>query len=136
MVQLHHAEKQFEEIGFQVVLVGLGTPEQSEKFRNEFSLSFPIICDPKKDLYRDYGLGRGSLSNLASPGVLLKGLRTLSRGHAPGIPRGDIFQLPGSFLIDTGGNIQFAHYSRDVSDYTPVESLLALKDKPGLKEKS
>jgi peroxiredoxin len=136
VVQLHRAEKQFEEIGFQVVLVGLGTPEQSEKFRNEFSLSFPIICDPKKDLYRTYGLGRGSFSNLASPGILLRGLRTLSRGHAPGIPRGDVFQLPGSFLIDTEGTIRFAHYSKNASDYTPVATLLALKDKPGLNKRS
>ena len=86
-MQLHNARKEFEEKGFQIVLVGLGTVEHTEKFRAEFSLSFPIICDPQKELYGQFGLGRGGVSSLASPAVLLKGMRAMSRGYAPGIPR-------------------------------------------------
>jgi peroxiredoxin len=127
-VQLHNARKRFEEKGFHVVLVGLGTAEQAEKFRAEFSLSFPIICDPQKELYRRYGLGRGGVSSLVSPAVLLRGMRTMSRGYAPGIPRGDVMQMPGVFLINTEGNILYSYYSKDASDHPPVDTLLALKN--------
>jgi peroxiredoxin len=126
-VQLHNARKQFEENGFQVVLVGLGTVEQAEKFRAEFSLSFPIICDPRKELYRQYGLSRGGVSSLLSPVVLLRGMRAMSSGYAPGIPRGDVMQLPGVFLINSDGNILYSYYSKDASDHPPVNTLLALK---------
>jgi peroxiredoxin len=110
-VQLHNAREQFEEKGFHIVLVGLGTAGQAENFKTEFSLIFPIICDPQKELYRQYGLGRGGVSSLASPAVLLRGMRTMSRGYAPGIPQGDVMQMPGVFLIDTEGNIRYSYSS-------------------------
>jgi peroxiredoxin len=127
-VQLHNARKQFEEKELKVVLVGLGSAEQAEKFRAEFSLTFPIICDPQKELYRQYGLGRGGVSSLASPAVLLRGMRAMSRGFTPGIPQGDVMQMPGVFLIDTEGNIRYSYYSKDASDHPPVNTLLALKN--------
>jgi peroxiredoxin len=128
VVQLHRSKKQFEDIGFQVVLVGLGTPHQTEAFKKKYSLSFPIICDPEKKLYQTYGLGKGSIVRMASPALLLKGLKTLSQGHTPGAPQGDIKQMPGVFLIDTSGNIRYAHYSKDPSDNPSIDTLLALKD--------
>ena len=127
-VQLHQSKNQFEDNGFQVVLVGLGTCDRAEAFKRQFSLSFPIICDPEKKLYQIYGLGRGSVVRMASPAFLLKGLRALSRGHMPGVPRDDIMQMPGVFLIDTSGNIRYAHYSKDPSDNPSIEILLALKE--------
>jgi hypothetical protein len=127
-MQLHRSKKQFEDNGFQVILIGMGTLDRTEVFKNQFSLSFPIICDPEKKLYKTYGLGRGSIVRMASPTLLLKGLKTLSHGHTPGIPRDDIMQMPGVFLIDTSGNIRFAHYSKDPSDNPSIETLLALKD--------
>jgi hypothetical protein len=100
-VQLHNAREGFRDNGFNVLLVGLGTKEQAEKFRKEFSLSFPIVCDPRKELYRLYDLKGGTVADVASPSVLLKGLRAMSLGYRPGIPRGDVMQLPGVFLVDT-----------------------------------
>jgi peroxiredoxin len=126
-VQLHRSKSQFEDMGVQVVLVGLGTPDQAEAFRKQFSLSFPIICDPEKKLYRIYGLGRSSVSRMVSPAVLFKGLKALSRGYTPSVPQSDVMQLAGVFLIDTAGNIRYAHYSKDPSDHPSIETLLALK---------
>jgi peroxiredoxin len=127
-VQLHNARKQFDEKGFQVVLAGLGMAEQAENFRAEFDLSFPIICDPQKDLYGQFGLGRGGVFSLASPAVLLRGMRAMSRGYTPGIPRGDVMQMPGVFLIDTEGNIRYSYFSKDISDHPPIDALLELNN--------
>jgi peroxiredoxin len=125
-VQLHNRRDRFKEAGFKIVLVGLGTADETENFRRKFSVSFPVICDPKKDLYRQYGLGRGGVASYASPAFLLKGMLTMSRGYLPGIPRGDITQMPGVFLIDTRGIIRYSYFSKDASDYPPVDTLLAL----------
>ena len=127
-MQLHNAREKFSEAGFNVVLVGLGIPEQAEHFRKEFHLSFPIICDPDKELYRMFDLGRSTIMNTASPAVLLKGLRAMSQGYMPGIPRGDTMQLPGVFLIDKEGNIRYSYFSKDPSDHPSVETLLKLKE--------
>lgn len=124
---MHKERRQFEEAGFQVVLAGLGRAEQAEKFRAEFSLSFPIICDPQKELYSMFGLGRGTVRTMASATVLIRGLRAMYQGYTPGIPHGDMMQMPGVFLIDIDGNIRYAHYSKDPSDHPPVDSLLKLK---------
>jgi peroxiredoxin len=126
-VQLHRSKSQFEDMGMQVVLVGMGTPDQAESFRKQFSLSFPIICDPEKKLYQIYGLGRSSFSRMVSPSVLLKGLKALSQGHTPRLPQGDVMQLSGVFLIDTTGHIRYAHYSKDPSDDPSIKNLLELK---------
>jgi len=128
-VQLHRAKERFEDNGFQVVLVGLGTFDRAAAFKKQFSISFPIICDPEKTLYQTYGLGRGSLAGMASPVFLLKGLKTLARGHLPGMPQDDIRQMPGVFLISTSGTIRYAHYSKDPSDNPSIEALLTLKDR-------
>ena len=125
-MQLHRSRAQFEDNGFQIVLVGLGTLDRAEAFKKQFSLSFPIICDPEKKLYQTYGLGKGSFAGMTSPTFLLKGLKTLSRGHTPGVPRQDILQMPGVFLIDTSGNIRYAYYSKDPSDNPSIETLLEL----------
>lgn len=127
-MQLHRSKAQFDDNGFQIVLVGMGTPDQAEAFKKQFSLSFPIICDPEKKLHQTYGLGRGSVASMVSPSLLLKGLKTLSRGYPPGVPQGDVMQMPGVFLIDTSANIRYAHYSKDPSDNPSIGTLLALKD--------
>ena len=127
-MRLHNAREEFREAGFNLVLAGLGTPAQAEQFRDEFSLSFPIICDPQKKLYRMYDLKGGIVADVASLSVLLKGLRTMSLGYRPGIPRGDVMQLPGVFLIDRDGNIRYSYFSKDSSDNPPVKTLIALKE--------
>lgn len=126
-MQLHRFKTKFESGGFQVVLVGLGNPDDAEAFKKKFSLSFPIICDSETNLYQKYGLQKGSVSGFMSPSLWLKGLKTLAKGHMPGISRDNVMQMPGVFLIDTSGHIRYAYYSKDPSDNPSVASLLALK---------
>ncbi len=131
-MQLHRFKPQFESAGFQIILVGLGNPDEAEAFRKQFSPSLPIICDPEKILYHAYGLKKVSVAALASPSLWLNGLKTLAKGHMPGISKDNVMQMSGVFLIDTAGDIRYAYYSKDPSDNPSVDSLLALK-KDGLK---
>ena len=121
---MRQKERRFEAKGVKVILVGLGSPEQAEAFRKEFDLSFPIVCDPDRRLYKAYELKRTGLLKFASPSLLFKGVKALSQGHAMGIPRGDIYQLPGVFIIDQTGRIRFSYYGRDPADHPSPEKIL------------
>ena len=105
--------------------MGLGIPEQAEAFRREFDLSFPIVCDPDRRLYEAYGLKQMGLWGFASPSLLVKGVQALSQGHSMGIPTGDIYQLPGVFIIDTTGRIRFSHFARDPADHPSADTILS-----------
>ena len=124
MAQLRQKESQFEAKKVTVILVGLGPPEEAEAFRKEFDLSFPMVCDPDRRLYTAYELKRIGLLRFASPSLLFKGVKALSQGHAMGIPRGDIFQLPGVFIIDQTGRIRFSYYGSDPADHPSPEKIL------------
>jgi hypothetical protein len=56
-------------------------------------------------------------SELLSVGMAVKGLSAVARGHGIGIPRGDVRQLPGVFIMDTGSRIRFSHFARDPADH-------------------
>lgn len=125
---MRRREKQFGNQGVLVVLVGLGTPDEAQIFAKEFDLSFPIVCDPQRRLYRAYGLKKTGLLSLASPSLLIKGIKALGQGRGAGLPTGDIYQLPGVFIIDTAGRIRFGYFSRDPADHpSPADILSAVK---------
>lgn len=132
MAQLRQSKKAFDDQGVQVVLVGLGTAEQSEVFRKEQKVPFPIVCDPERQLYQAFELKRTRLRRLASPSLLVKGVRALSQGHAMGMPAGDVYQLPGVFIIDQDGRIRYAHYARDPADHPSPEDILSAVSSIGL----
>ena len=122
---MRQKEHRFKAKGVKVILVGLGPPEQAEAFRKEFDLSFPIVCDPDRRLYAAYKLKKMGLLGFVSPSLLVKGVKALGQGHSMGIPTGDIYQLPGVFIIDTTGRIRFSHYSRDPADYPSADTMLS-----------
>jgi len=112
-----------------VVLVGMGKPAEAEKFRQEFDVVFPLICDPEKHLYGTYGLKNASFGQIASPGLLLKGLQAVSQGHFLGRTQGDPMQMPGTFIIDKGGHFLLQHFARDAADHLAVAAIIGAVQK-------
>jgi peroxiredoxin len=51
VAQLRQKTSQFAQAGSRVVLVGMGTPEESAAFIKNAGVSFPMISDPKRQLY-------------------------------------------------------------------------------------
>jgi peroxiredoxin len=128
---VHALEKLSQSINrwIEPLLFGLGPPDQAEAFRREFDLSFPIVCDSDRRLYAAYGLKKMGLLGFASPSLLVKGVKALGQGHSMGIPTGDIYQLPGVFIIDTTGRIRFSHYARDPADHPSADTILSALSK-------
>jgi peroxiredoxin len=126
VAQLRRNKKGFEKAGAQVVLVGMGTASESAEFAAKFKVSFPIVADPEKKLYRQFELKQMSALGFFSPSVAIKGVSAIVGGHGIGMPQGDVRQLPGVFVINTAGQIVFSHYSRNPADHPDATTIIAV----------
>ncbi|MBL0715855.1 MAG: redoxin domain-containing protein [Desulfosarcina sp.] len=121
---MRHANEAIEAAGGQVVLVGMGTEAQSQAFKARFEVSFPMVCDPDRNLYRDFAIERMSPLGFFSPTIALRGIAAMAQGHTMGLPEGDVRQLPGVFIIDRDGIIQYRHDGGDPADYPEPQELI------------
>ncbi len=83
----------------------------------------PRFCDPERRLYQAFQLKLGSLNSLIGPKVIWRGLRTaFVARHGIGTFDGNVFQLPGVFLLDRGQVVrEFRHATAaDRPDYVAL----------------
>ena len=83
-----------------------------------------MIADPQKQLFAAFDLKRASTTELLSFGMAVKGLAALAKGHTIGVPKGDVRQLPGVFIIDTDGRIRYSHHAAGPADHPAPDVLL------------
>lgn len=105
-------------------MVSMGTVAQADSFRQHFNLPFLLFADREQDAYRAYGVIRGNLGALAGPRTWWPSIRALLHVGA-GKVQGDVFQLGGSFVIDTRGTIVHAHRATNTVEWAATETLLA-----------
>ena len=91
-----------EGVGARIALVHMGKQIEAEKIVRKYGLrGVDLISDPGRDLYRAFGLARGTLLQLFGPKVIRRGIKAgLIDGHGLGAPAGDTAQMPGVFLLD------------------------------------
>jgi peroxiredoxin len=114
----------FQRKGLEVAVVTQGSPERAAQLQRRHQTPFRCLADPKLEAYRAYGLGKGTLAQIANPILLLRSAMSAFRGNA-GAPGGDVFQMPGTFVIGTDGVLKFCHRSRDSADYPTTDALVA-----------
>ena len=107
-----------------VVLITFTRPRNLRGFRHLLGLSYPVVADETRDVYRAYGLGRGawwqvwSLRTLRAYGRLLRGGARLRR------PTEDIRQLGGDFVVDADGVLVYTYRSKRPDDRPSVDELV------------
>jgi peroxiredoxin len=102
----------------------MGTPAECAAFLKKFAIPFPMIADPQQALYCQFHLKRMSPLGVLSPAVAIKGLAAMARGSGIGKPVGDVLQLPGIFIIDSGGRIVFRHQPSGPADHADPDTIL------------
>ena len=85
---------------------------------------FPCLADPKRRGFKAYGLKRGNVLEVLGPATWGRGLAAARKGHRIEKVVGDAFQMPGTFIIDTGGVLRFARYARHSGDHPAVTEIL------------
>lgn len=121
---MRDSHQEFEAKNAVVAAVTQGTPEQTADLCARHRVRFRCLADPQRAAYRAFHLRRGGVTEVMGPAVLFKAALSAMRGNL-GPPGGDVFQMPGTFVVGTDGTIKLAYVSRDASDIPPARTLLA-----------
>lgn len=117
--------------GWTVVAVGQGTGNRSAAFRRDNGLPFPVLGDPERAGYAAFGLHRGSPLDMLRPSLVLAGVRATRGGARQGRTEGDPLLMPGTFLVDRGGIVRYAHPGAHAGDVPSAAGLLRAVDSVG-----
>lgn len=128
VAQLRDEYDAFERRGYGVLAIGHGTPARAASFARDLSLPFPVLGDWEQQAYAAYGLGRASFADLVNPRIYVAAARATLAGARGGKPDGDVRQLPGTFVIDPSGIVQFAKPAEIASDLATAVELISWMD--------
>jgi peroxiredoxin len=123
--QFHAGRAQVQAAGLSVALVGLGRPERARAFCDDMQIDFPVLCDPDKRSYAAYNLLRANPFRELNPNSVRRYITALQDTRASGVSLDqDMVQLGGTFIIDAGGIIRYAHRAMRIGDNpTPDDAL-------------
>lgn len=108
-----------------IILVHMEDSDVAEPFFAKYGLEgCQHIEDKSQDLYRQFGLTRGSFSQLFGFKTMVRGFKAgVSLDQFGGGTFGDAFQMPGIFVIHKGGIVtQYIH--KTISDRPNYRNLL------------
>ncbi len=111
-------------MGARVVLVHMGDDALFEPMLKQYGLGdVSVISDASRRLYATFGLERGKVMSLLGPSVWGRGLKACLSGHRPRKPVGDVWQMPGVFLLKHG-TVLNAFRSKTIADKPDFESFV------------
>lgn len=114
-------KQEIENANLNVVAIGLGQPKHARRFCGKLAPSLTCLTVEEPDLYKTYGIGRGSLTSIVlNPSALKAGVRAAASGFRQGKATGDQSRLSASFLIDTDGKIIANYYGKNAGDHVPL----------------
>ena len=104
--------------GAELVLVHMLQSGRETRYLGQRGDEVARIADPRCELYRAFGLGKGGFLELFGPRVWWRGVMSLFKGCGVGHLAGDGLQMPGAFLFRDGKIIssQRASSASDLPD--------------------
>lgn len=121
---LRAMHRRAEEEGARLILVHMLQEGEEREFVEDDGVA--RIADPRCDLYRAFGLGKGGFLELFGPKVLYRGALAFFRGCGVGMLKGDGLQMPGAFLF-RNGRILEAQKAASAADLPNVDKLFEAK---------
>jgi hypothetical protein len=114
---LEGIQKEANAHGAELVLVHMLQGGREMEYLGERS-GVKRIADPRCELYRAFGLGKGGFLELFGPHVWWRGAVSIFKGCGLGHLAGDGLQMPGAFLFRNGKilSAQPAHSASDLPD--------------------
>lgn len=122
--------KDIEALGTQIAFVHMGQREPIELLQKHGLTDLHCFRDPVCSLYDTFGLKMGSFNQLLGPRVWWRGIRAWFSGHKAGSFGGNIFRMPGTFLM-YNGELMRAYRHRSASDRPDYVKLATLPDSEG-----
>lgn len=116
LADLAAVRDQIEDAGTRIAVVHMSPLLRATQMFISYGLEdLHRFSDPECELYRAFGLTRGTLKELVGPSVWSRGLGAIVRGHGLGPLEGDGFRMPGLFLLRDGRVVQ-SYRHRSSSD--------------------
>ncbi|WP_373496628.1 peroxiredoxin family protein [Aquiflexum sp.] len=114
----------FQERKIAIIAVFAATAEEIAQYAGKQKAPFPIVPDPKLDLYRLYGVessSKGMYRVMLQP---VKMMKMMFSGffNMKSIKEKPI--LPADFLIDEGLHVSKIYQGKDFGDHIPLEEVL------------
>lgn len=132
-VELNRARTRFADAGARLILVGQGTPADADRFRRHLGIELQVLTDADRVTYLWAGTKLATLDELIGPLVVGRALVRMARERVViGHNTADEAQLGGSIVVTPGGQVLFAHISRDASDVASPADILAAVAAVGL----
>jgi peroxiredoxin len=125
LARLDQARGEFQAAGGDVVAVFQNRGRQVRDFCHHRGVGLECVGDPRREGYDAVGLKKGSWTEYLGPQLAKRYVRAARSGYLPGMPKGDVAQRPGTFVVGTDGRIAFAHYNRDSSDNPTTDAVVA-----------
>lgn len=128
LFQIRGAYTALQAQGSAVVAVAQHDPDLTARYAQTYHLPFPVLADPARQAYQAFGVVEGTYWETAGPHVVAHQIKLSLQGNVMGLPRsvGASRQLGGTFVVDTGGVVQFAHLARPVYHYPAIQTYLDL----------
>jgi peroxiredoxin len=115
---------EFREAGADIVAAFQYRADPTYHFCRKRKVPFDCLGDPEREGYHAVGLERGTAKEYIGPQLVKGFVRAARQGAFAGVPKGDVAQRPGTFVVATDGTVAFAHYHKDSSDNPDPEELL------------
>jgi peroxiredoxin len=111
--------------GVIALTVTMGNAAQAADFKSSQRLPCEVLADPEQRAYQAYGLPKGGALQIAGPQMWWAGFRSIVRFGARK-PVGDVWQMPGAFLIEKGGKVLYAHRAAHSGDLESYDQILRI----------
>ncbi|MBC8346223.1 MAG: AhpC/TSA family protein [Candidatus Marinimicrobia bacterium] len=115
----------FQAQGFLILAVFESPKESILEYVAKDELPFPIIPDPSRKLYKQFGVESSWFGYLKGVHVAMMGML---KGFLPGKMEGDLAMIPADFLINENGTIHTAYYGKNIGDHLPLKRIYQFMD--------
>lgn len=99
-----------------------GTVKQSEEFFDDFWPEARAVSDTERFFYQAFGLGQASVLQMFGPTPFVRGVQSLLKGNLGGKFIGDIWMMPGVFVVKNE-SIIWQHDFQHVGDHPDFTSI-------------
>jgi peroxiredoxin len=113
---LGKAHEEIRSLGGDIVAVFQYRAEPTFHFCRQRDTPFDCLGDPDREAYREVGLESGGLLEYMGPSAAIGWIKAAAHGNFGGVPKGDVAQRPGTFVVAPDGHVVLAHYNRNSAD--------------------
>jgi peroxiredoxin len=122
---LGKAHEEIRALGGDVVAVFQYRAEPTFHFCRRRGAPFDCLGDPEREAYHAVGLEDGGLLEYMGPSAAIGWVKAAAHGNFGGVPKGDVAQRPGTFVVAQDGRVVLAHYNRNSADNPSNDEVIA-----------